>query len=187
MDTTASDGAKADTAAAASAMDTDAPASTEPAPRPLTAAALASHLDPLLVLEKQCRLGNDAASTTAVALACVELCLAAGDLERLRDTIGLLARRRGQGKAAVGAMVERGVRAVDEIGCGAVYPPLGEVRVFFFFFFFFFSLSVFFLLPFCLPIHNCIPHPRQKKQKKHTHTHIHTQTRSLMLPGSRSG
>lgn len=77
---------------------------------------LSSHLDPLLSLEKQCRLSGDTESTRRLALACVELTIKSGASERLREIVGLLARRRGQHKSVVMGMVERATKAIDEIG-----------------------------------------------------------------------
>lgn len=77
---------------------------------------LSTHLDPLLGLEKQCRLSGDTESTKKLALACVELTIKSGASERLREIVGLLARRRGQHKSVVMGMVERAIKAIDEFG-----------------------------------------------------------------------
>lgn len=71
-------------------------------------------LDALMALEKSGRLSEDLILTRAACLGMMEVFKAAGDWAGLQETIVLLAKRRGQLRAAVTAIVRRALTWLDD-------------------------------------------------------------------------
>ena len=77
-------------------------------------AGLASAIDLLMGLEKQCRVGNDLTTLKRVVLHSVQLCKKCGDYEKLIDTLNFIVKRRSQKNAAITEIVKEAIGYVDE-------------------------------------------------------------------------
>ncbi|XP_020599063.1 26S proteasome non-ATPase regulatory subunit 12 homolog A-like [Phalaenopsis equestris] len=75
---------------------------------------LDAKVDALLNVEKQMRLAGDVAGTKKAVIEIVELCYKAGAWKTLNDQILLIAKRRGQLKQAVTAMVQQAMQYIDK-------------------------------------------------------------------------
>ncbi|GMI16680.1 hypothetical protein TrLO_g10843 [Triparma laevis f. longispina] len=75
---------------------------------------LASAIDLLMGLEKQCRVGNDLTTLKRVVLHSVQLCKKCGDYEKLIDTLNFIVKRRSQKNAAITEIVKEAIGYVDE-------------------------------------------------------------------------
>jgi 26S proteasome regulatory subunit N5 len=70
-------------------------------------------IDLLLSAEKATRVGNDLESLKLVVTACVDLCKAANDYEKLLETINFIAKRRSQKNGAIQAVVKGGMDCLE--------------------------------------------------------------------------
>ncbi|KAI0516159.1 hypothetical protein KFK09_008831 [Dendrobium nobile] len=75
---------------------------------------LDAKVDALLNVEKQMRLAGDVAGTKKAVIEIVELCYKARAWKTLNDQIVLIAKRRGQLKQAVTAMVQQAMQYIDD-------------------------------------------------------------------------
>ena len=77
-------------------------------------AGLASGIDLLMGLEKQCRVGNDLTTLKRVVLHAIQLCKKSGDYEKLIDTLNFIVKRRSQKNAAITEIVKEAIKYIDE-------------------------------------------------------------------------
>ncbi|OVA01448.1 Proteasome component (PCI) domain [Macleaya cordata] len=75
---------------------------------------LDAHIESLLNIEKQMRLGGDVYGTKKAVMDIIQLCFQARAWKTLNDQILLLSKRRGQVKQAVTAMVQQAMQYIDE-------------------------------------------------------------------------
>ncbi|KAG0492779.1 hypothetical protein HPP92_006177 [Vanilla planifolia] len=75
---------------------------------------LESKIEALLNVEKQMRLASDVLGTKKAVIEIVELCYNAGAWKTLNEQIVLIAKRRGQLKQAVTAMVQQAMQYIDK-------------------------------------------------------------------------
>lgn len=78
----------------------------------------------LLALEKKCRFHNDFSTLKDVCLLILAICRDRNDWDRLISSLSLLNKRRGQSKVAVTAIVEQGLKYLDETPSRAVKETL---------------------------------------------------------------
>ncbi|KAG0455024.1 hypothetical protein HPP92_023919 [Vanilla planifolia] len=76
--------------------------------------SLDAKIDALLNVEKHMRLAGDVVGTKKAVVEIVELCYQAGAWKTLNDQIVLIAKRRGQLKQAVTAMVQQAMHYIDQ-------------------------------------------------------------------------
>ncbi|GMH83870.1 hypothetical protein TrST_g9401 [Triparma strigata] len=79
-----------------------------------SAGGLASGIDLLMGLEKQCRVGNDLTTLKRVVLHAIQLCKKSGDYEKLIDTLNFIVKRRSQKNAAITEIVKEAIKYIDE-------------------------------------------------------------------------
>jgi len=76
---------------------------------------LSEALENLLNLEKQCRLSNDVDSVVRIVVCIVELIKGQKDWKMLNENILLISKRRAQHKKAVTAVVQEGMKILDDL------------------------------------------------------------------------
>jgi len=77
-------------------------------------AKLAEAIENLLALEKQTRNGGDVKSTSKIAAAVVSICTECQDWKQLNQNIIFIAKRRGQEKQVIKAMVQEAMTVLDQ-------------------------------------------------------------------------